>query len=48
MNESKETLSEKITQGADALSDLRRYREIGTLAYLRANPDIYYAVCFRF
>ena len=44
----KEQLAEKVAQGADALADLQNYRSVGTLDYLRANPDTYYAVCFRF
>lgn len=44
----KEQLAEKIAQCAEALADLRNYQLIGTLAYLRAHPDTYYAVCFRF
>lgn len=45
---SQELLNEKIAQCAKALADLQRYQETGTLAYLRAHPDIYYAVCYRF
>jgi len=44
----KEQLAEKVAQCADALADLQNYRSVGTLDYLRANPDTYYAVCFRF
>ena len=45
---SKELLNEKLAQSYQALTDLKRYQSVGTLNYLRANPDIYYAVCFRF
>ena len=45
---SKELLNEKLAQCARALSDLKRYQKDGTLEYLRAHPDIYYAVCYRF
>lgn len=45
---SQELLNEKIAQCAKALADLQRYQETGTLAYLRAHPDMYYAVCYRF
>jgi len=44
----KELLAEKITRCTEALADLKRYQTIGTLEYLRANPDTYYAVCYRF
>ncbi|MBM3260972.1 DUF86 domain-containing protein [Candidatus Kaiserbacteria bacterium] len=43
-----ELIAEKITKCAGALADLKRYREVGTLEYLRATPDIYFAVCYRF
>jgi len=45
---SRELLNEKLAQCAQALTDLRRYKEVGTLEYLRTHPDIYYAVCYRF
>lgn len=45
---SRELLNEKIAQCAKALADLQRYQEIGTLEYLRAHSDTYYAVCYRF
>ena len=45
---SQEFLKEKIAQCAKALEDLKRYQKIGTLEYLRAHSDIYYAVCYRF
>ncbi len=41
-------LAEKITQCAEALADLQKYQAVGSLEYLRAHPDTYYAVCFRF
>lgn len=44
----REQLTEKIAQSAEALADLRNYQKAGTLEYLRAHPDTYYAVCFRF
>lgn len=45
---SKDLLNEKLVQCAQSLADLKRYQREGTLEYLRANPDIYYAVCYRF
>lgn len=45
---SQDLLDEKAALCALALADLKRYREIGTLDYLRAHPDTYYAVCYRF
>jgi len=44
----KEQLAEKIAQCAEALADLRNYRKVGSLEYVRAHPDTYYAICFRF
>ena len=44
----KELLAEKIAQCTEALADLKKYQAVGTLEYLRANPDTYYAVCYRF
>lgn len=44
----KETAKEKLAQCVEALTDLQKYREVGTLEYLRANPDTYYAICYRF
>ncbi len=38
----------KLVQCSEALTDLQRYREVGTLDYLRDHQDIYYAVCYRF
>ncbi len=52
MNElSQKLVKEKIGQCSKALLDLKRYQkagEAGMIEYLRANPDIYYAVCYRF
>ncbi len=45
---SRELLSEKLAQCSEALVDLKRYQAIGTLEYLRAHPDVFYAVCYRF
>src|SRR3989344_3509139 len=45
---SQELLDEKIALCAKALADLQRYQETGSLTYLRAHPDMYYAVCYRF
>jgi uncharacterized protein YutE (UPF0331/DUF86 family) len=44
----RELLAEKVAQCADALSDLKKYQSVGTIEYLRAHPDTYYAVCYRF
>lgn len=44
----RELIAEKATKCAEALVDLKRYRAVGTLEYLRANPDTYFAVCYRF
>lgn len=45
---SEELLKEKLAQCSQALIDLRRYQAIGAIEYLRAHPDVYYAVCYRF
>jgi len=44
----REQMEEKIAQCSDALADLKRYREEGTIHYLRSHPNTYYAVCYRF
>ena len=44
----KEQMAEKIAQCAEALVDLKRYRETGTVEYFRSHPDVYHATCFRF
>ena len=44
----KELIKEKIAQCAEALLDLQKYQKVGTIDYLRAHPDTYYAVCYRF
>lgn len=45
---SRELLTEKLARCAEALADLKRYQDVGTLDYLREHQDIYYAVCYRF
>jgi len=45
---SRDLLREKLVQISQSLADLKRNREIGSLEYFRANPDIYHAVCYRF
>ena len=44
----REQLEQKITQCTEALRDLKRYREMAPLEYLREHPDLYFAICFRF
>lgn len=39
---------EKVAQCVGALGDLKSYQQVGTLDYLRAHPDTYYAICYRF
>lgn len=43
-----EQVAEKIAQCRDALGDLERYRSAHSLESLRADPDAYFAVCYRF
>jgi uncharacterized protein YutE (UPF0331/DUF86 family) len=45
---SRRLFKEKVGQCTKALADLKRYQKTGTEEYFRANPDIYYAVCYRF
>jgi uncharacterized protein YutE (UPF0331/DUF86 family) len=44
----KEQMAEKIAQCAEALIDLKRYRETGTVEYFRTHPDTFLATCYRF
>ncbi|MDO8562188.1 MAG: DUF86 domain-containing protein [bacterium] len=44
----KELIAEKLAQCVEAFADLKRYQAIGTIDYLRAHPDTYFAVCYRF
>ena len=48
INYAREQMEEKIAQCGDALTDLKRHQKEGTVDYLRAHPDTYFAVCYRF
>ena len=48
INYARDQIEEKITQCGDALTDLKRHQKEGTVDYLRAHPDTYFAVCYRF
>ena len=49
INYARDQIEEKITQCGEALTDLKRYQKEGsTITYLRAHPDTYFAVCYRF
>lgn len=43
-----EQYTEKVAQCTDALRDLDVYKQTTTLEFVRANPDTYYAICYRF
>lgn len=45
---SQDLFDEKVAQVADAFSDLKKYRTEATLERVRNDPELYYAVCYRF